>query len=170
MVKLAETDQRLRDTDGYTVESPDGKLGRVEEIWLGPTNEPLALAVRTADGGRALLLGDEVLSVDREYRWVVVGSRPTLLELDAPRLTRGDGVGNDSRIAASWTTTGAVLPAPAARRPPPGLPRWLRRAQPAQQALAERPLWQTIAILYAVIALIVALVIVAAYAVAGAAA
>ena len=64
--------------------------GHVEEVWLGPTDQPLALALRTTDGRRALLLGEQVRTVERHHRWVVAHSRPALLELDAPRLTAAD--------------------------------------------------------------------------------
>ncbi len=72
----------LHDTEGFDLESADGAIGRVEEIWLGPGEEPQALAIRMTDGSRALLLDEEVVAVDREHHWVVVGPHPELLELD----------------------------------------------------------------------------------------
>jgi hypothetical protein len=134
-------------TEDYVVESADGAVGRVEEVWLGDTAEPRALVVRMKDGRHALLLDEDVLTVDREHRWVVVGSEPALLELDAPRLASSDG-----RLVASWSTTGAVVhPEPRSR--PSGL------LQAARAPRAERPLWQQIVMLYAAVGLVVALVI-----------
>jgi hypothetical protein len=135
----------LRDTVDYAVESADGAIGRVEEIWLGPGDEPEALAVRTKDGARALLLDEDVVAVDREHRWVVVAPHPELLELDAPRLDGSDG----GKLAASWATTGAVVRIEPTRSLPD-----LRLALP-RPAIAERPLWQLVAILYASITFVV---------------
>jgi hypothetical protein len=141
---------RLRDTVGFDVQSPDGSLGTVEEVWLGPADEPAALAVCTRDGTRALLLDEEVAAVDRDHRWVVVGLRPDLLELDAPRLNGSP----DGRLAASWTTTGAVVhPEPARRLPD------LHRVVPHAPNVGERPLWQLVAILYSALTLIVLAVV-----------
>jgi hypothetical protein len=120
MAAIVQT-RTFSETEDFAVESPDGMIGRVEEIWLGPAGEPRALALRTRDGRRALLLDEDVLAVDRERHRVVVGRPPELMELDAPRLdsTRSGG------LAATWSTTGEVVrPAP---RPP--LPR-LRIALP----------------------------------------
>src|SRR5439155_7575650 len=69
--------------------------------------EPKALAVRTGDGRHGLLLGEDVLSVDRENQWVVIPPEPTLLELDTPRVTSDRGGGRP--LTASWTTTGDRL-------------------------------------------------------------
>jgi hypothetical protein len=141
----------LHDTLDFVVESAEGDLGRVEEVWLGPADEPQALAVRLRDGSRALLLAQDVIAVDREHRWVVVDPSPELLELDAPRLD-GDGSG---RLAASWTTTGAVVH-PEPPQPLAGLHRRLSRHVPRA---AERPLWQLIAILYTSLTVIVLAVV-----------
>lgn len=141
---------RLRDTVGFDVQSPDGALGNVEEIWLGSTDEPRALVVCTRDGSRALLLDDDVVAVDREHRWVVVRPRPDLLELDAPRL---DGAPN-GRLAASWATTGVVV-----HPEPPRRLTNLGRVVPRAPNVGERPLWQLVAILYVSVALIVLAVV-----------
>jgi hypothetical protein len=69
----------LHDTEGFDLESGDGAIGQVEEIWLGPGEEPRALAVRMTDGSRALLFDEEVVAVDRKHQWVVVGPHPELL-------------------------------------------------------------------------------------------
>jgi hypothetical protein len=155
---------RLHDTDGYVVESSEGDVGWVEEVWVGAANEPQALAVRIPDGRRALLLGADILAVDRENRWVVVPAEPTLLELDVPRLTTGDGKGKTVRLAASWTTTGALVPVSASRHrrrrlrfggsePAPAL------APPSSAETSERPLWEIVAVLYASLALLATFVI-----------
>jgi hypothetical protein len=139
----------LQDTEGFDLESADGAIGRIEEIWLGPGEEPQALAIRMTDGSRALLFDDEVAAVDREHHWVVVGPQPELLELDAPRLELTGG-----RPAASWATTGAVIhPEP---RSMPGVLETLRRRVPNMD---ERPLWRVVATLYAAVALIVVFVV-----------
>src|SRR5438094_8197567 len=116
MPRLAAASNQLTPTEGYVVETAEGPIGHVEEVWLGPTDQPLALALRTTDGRRALLLGEQVRTVERHHRWVVAHSRPALLELDAPRLTAADKDGG-ARIVASWATTGTRLPAPAPRSP-----------------------------------------------------
>jgi hypothetical protein len=139
----------LEDTEGFDLESDGGAIGRVEEIWLGPAEEPRALAIRMTDGGRALLLGEEVVAVDREHHWVVVGTHPGLLELDAPRLESTGG-----RPAASWVTTGAVIhPEP---RSTPEVLQAFRRRMPNMD---ERPLGQLVVTLYAAVALIVVFVV-----------
>src|SRR5438093_1207618 len=120
MATIAERSRRLRETEGFLVESPEGAIGRVEEIWVDEANEPRALAVRTNDGRHALLLEEDVVAVQHEQGWVVAPSRPTLLELEPPRLSTNAARGSsEPPIAASWQTTGAVL---AAAPPPAG--RW----------------------------------------------
>ncbi len=162
MATIAQTVEQLQNTDGFLVESADGDVGWVEEIWLGEADEPRALAVQTLEGRHALLLGEDVLGVDREQRWVVVSPGQELLELDPPRLTSGNG------LAASWGTTGHVLPAPA--RPHWRLPVRHARPQPRRAAVArerpERPLWQMVALLYGSLALIASLLIGLAFVVA----
>jgi hypothetical protein len=123
----------LRNTEDYAVETPAGAVGRVEEVRLGPDGQPQALAVRTTDGGRALLRDEDVVVVDREHHWVVVEEHPALLEL------------------AGWATTGQVLhPEPVDRLA--GVRAALGRHAPD---LAGRPLWQLVAILYAAVTFIV---------------
>jgi hypothetical protein len=139
----------LQDTEGFDLESAEGAIGRVEEIWLGSGEEPQALAIRMRDGGRALLLDEDVVAVDREHHWVVVGPHPGLLELDAPRLAS-----TGCRPVASWATTGAVIHPE--RPSTPGVPQAFRRRMPNMD---ERPLWQLVATLYAAVALIVVFVV-----------
>jgi hypothetical protein len=138
----------LNDTEGFDLESADGAIGRVEEIWLGPDEEPQALAIRMTDRSRALLLGEDVVAVDREHHWVVVGACPGLLELDAPRLESTGG-----RPTASWATTGVVI-----HPEPPSTPgvQVFRRRMPNMD---ERPLGQLVVTLYAAVALIVVFVV-----------
>ena len=143
---MATVAAELRDTEDYAVETPAGAIGRVEEVWLGAEGYPQAVAVRTSDGAHALLLDEDVVTVDREHRWVVVDEHPTLLELAPPQLVSRDG-----RVAAQWTTTGSVVhPEPAVRLA--GFRAFLQRHAPH---LASRPLWQLITILYGALTLIV---------------
>jgi hypothetical protein len=119
--------ERLGGCDGFRVESPRGRLGWVEEPWLGPGAEPAALAVRTCDGERRLLVVDAVEAVLDEEHIVVVRQDADLIELDG------------SRSEAGATSVAAPL---------------------------ERPLWQIVAILYAGIVLLAAVVMAAAFTVA----
>jgi hypothetical protein len=161
MAAVAEKSAQLRATDGFLVESPEGDIGRVEEVWVDEAEEPCALAVKTTDGRHALLLGEEVVTVDREQRWVVVQPRPALLELDPPRLTAlGHGAGRAKRIAASWATTGALVPV--STRSPRGPSLHLPRLTVTADG-DERPLWQLVTVLYTVLAFVVAFVITLAF-------
>jgi hypothetical protein len=151
---------RLRGCDGFRVESEEGLLGWIEETWIGPAREPTALAVRTIDGRRGLLVAGAVAAAVPERKLIVVGHDQRLLELDVPQvdIASVDGV---AVISASWTTTGEMLEPP----PPPGhlqcallaLRPW--RLAPPPTPEEERPLWQLMALLYAALALVVALVI-----------
>jgi hypothetical protein len=144
----------LRNADGYMVESPHGDVGEVEEVWLDH-DDPCALAVRFKDGRRALLLSRDVVAVDREHHWVVVPEEAQLLELDAPRLRDG------GTPAASWSTTGNVVAIAPRAGEQVAVP---RRAEPT--TAAERPLWQTVAILYVALLVIVVFVTALAFTVA----
>ena len=148
----------LRASDGFRVESPRGRLGVVEEVWVGDGGEPEALAVRTVDGRHGLVLVEDVDAVLVDEEQVVV-EEPTLLELEQPHVD-GRGNGGSPRLTASWATTGEVLPLPE-----PGARLHLpftntRMDAAAPQVFVERPLWQMVAILYGAITLI-ALVLVA---------
>jgi hypothetical protein len=160
----------LQDTNGFLVESADGDVGWVEEVWLGKEDEPRALAVETVDGRHALLSAEDVLAVDREQHWVVIPPGQELLELDAPRLAGNGSAG--LRLVASWGTTGDVLHAPSR-------PRWrspVKRRErhprpqstrpPSAPASPEQPLWQAVVLLYGSLALIAALLITLAFLVA----
>ena len=158
MVKVAEANEQLRDTDGFRIESPEGSIGRVEEVWVGEANEPLALAVETSDGRHALLLAEEVVAVQREQRWIVVPAEPALLELARPHMTNGTRAAS-ATPRASWATTGRPLAAPT--RPPRRshlrVPHLSWTEEP--RGKGEPPLWKTIAVLYASIAFAIVLLI-----------
>jgi hypothetical protein len=148
--------------EGFRLESPDGLLGWVEETWLGASEEPVALAIRTIDGRDGLLVVEDVESVAHERELVTMRAGARLLELDIPRVETASANG----LAAYWRTTGELLEPPP--EPPGAFDRALLairpwRLAPPPQPGAERPLWQMIAILYTALALIVGLVIVFAF-------
>ena len=91
----------LLECDGFCVTTADGPIGWVEEPWLGPGDEPAALALHLVDGRRGLLLAEDVESVSTEREHVVVRRGARMLELGAPHLVR-DGT-------AAWETTGEVV-------------------------------------------------------------
>jgi hypothetical protein len=115
------------------------------------------------------LLVDEIEVVIAESEEIVVHTHGSLLEFEAPRVETivGDG-GRAAVVTGSWRTTGALLESPS----PPGLLRqamlmlrpWRLAPPPAQET--ERPLWHTVAFLYAGIAVLIALEIVLAFVVA----
>jgi hypothetical protein len=156
----------LDGTEGFVVESTEGDLGWVEEVWVGDANEPSALAVRTTEGRHGLLTSKDILAVDREYHWVVVRPEPVLLELDSPRMLTGAEGDAGGRVAASWTTTGEVFRV-APRRRPWRIPfRRRRSASASAEREQEPPLWQSIAVLLSSIALLVVVVATLAFLVA----
>jgi hypothetical protein len=148
--------------DGFRLESPVGLLGWVEETWLGSSGDPAALALRTLDGRRALLLAEHVDRVLPESEVVLMHRDGRLLELGVPRLEAQPA---DGSVSASWRTTGEVLEAPQ----PPGLWRqamlalrpW--RLSPPPVPEAERPLWQLVVVLYMALGVLVGLVITIAF-------
>jgi hypothetical protein len=150
---------RLLGSDGFRLESTEGLLGWVEEAWLGPSREPTALAIRTIDGRRGLLVAGQIETVDPESELVVMHRGGRLLELDVPQVDTAS-VDGTPIVIASWQTTGKVLEPPL----PPGPVRrallalrpW--RLAPPPSPEAERPLWQLVAVLYTSLALIVTLV------------
>jgi hypothetical protein len=157
----------LQSCDGFAVEGRGGVLGWVEETWLDASGHPGALAVRTPDGRRALLLTDAVTAVDPGTQEVLVEADTTLLELDAPRLEDDGGA-----VAALWRTTGAVVePLPAAL-PSEAAPSWPAvAASRAATVHRERPPWQIVALflgsLAAIVAFEIALAFLVAYLVTG---
>jgi hypothetical protein len=146
--------------DGFRVESEGGLIGWIEEAWLGPSHDPAALAIRTVDGRRGLLLATEVESVAPERELVYMDREGRLLELGVPQFESA-ALGGEPIVAASWHTTGLTLEPP----PTPGpVQRALLRVRPWRlsappRPLAERPLWQTLAVVYACLVLIVGLLI-----------
>jgi hypothetical protein len=129
---------QLHSCDGFTVESPDGCLGWVEETWLDSDDHPAAVAVRTADGRRALLLAEAVEAVDPDAQEVLVGAGVDLLALEPPRLASADGT-----VAATWRATSEHLVAtPAGAHAVPAKPALV--AARATTATHERALWQTV--------------------------
>ncbi len=152
---------RLAHAGGFVVESAEGELGWVEEIWFGEDDEPSALAVCTGNGRRGLIFAEDVLAVDEEYEWVVVRPQPTLLELAPPRLARADG----ESVVASWATTGETIPATPVRVGR----RFRRNAVRVGRSGGggdETPVGQTIAVLYGGIVLLAALMMISAFVIA----
>ena len=152
---------RLLGGDGVRVGSREGLLGWVEEAWLGPSGEQTALAIRTIDGRRGLLVAGEIETIILEDELVVMRRGGRLLELDVPHVEKAlvEGV---AVLSASWETTGEVLeqlppPPGAMRRALLALRPW--RLAPPPRPVKERPLWQLVAVLYISLALIVTLVI-----------
>jgi hypothetical protein len=141
---------QLHSCDGFTVESPDGCLGWVEETWLDSEDHPAAVAVRTVDGRRALLLAEAVEAVDPDAQEVFVGADVELLVLEQPRLASADGT-----IAATWTATDEHLVAtPAGAHAVPEAA--ALAAARATTATHERALWQTIVFALAFLAAMIA--------------
>src|SRR5919197_3115793 len=151
--------------EGFRLESPQGLLGWVEETWLSPSAEPVALAIRTVDGRDGLLLAGDIETVDGEGEMLTMRAEARLLELDVPRVDTTSSNG----LAASWRTTGAPLEPPP--EPPGAVDRALLAIRPWRIAppplpAAERPLWQQVAILYSALTLIVVGMIAVAFIVA----
>jgi hypothetical protein len=147
----------LERTEDFVVESTDGDLGWVEEVWVAEANEPGALAVRTTEGRHGLLLAEDVLAIDREYRWVVVRPEATLLELDSPRMSTEREGADVGRVSASWSTTGEVFRAAPRRRRSRSAFR--RRRSKAASTDREPRLWRAVAALLSFIALLVVVVV-----------
>jgi hypothetical protein len=156
----------LRNAEGFLVESSDGDLGWVEEVWLDDEDEPRALALQTLDGRHALLRAEDVLAVEPEQRWVVVRPEQELLELDAPRVRTGNG-----GTVAYWGTTGAILRAPSEPRwHVPHLPHRGPHDHPRLAAASRRirrwPPWVAIGALYGGLGFIIASFIALAFVIA----
>lgn len=147
------------DCDAFGVVGPSGRLGWVEETWLGPSEDVSAFVVRLSDGRRGLLLADDVQTVLPDDELVVVSEDVSLLRLEPPHL---DPDANGGPPAASWRASGEALPLPEPAHGVRGLvgarrrPRVLTVPRPAA---AERPVWQTIALLYGTVTLIVLVLI-----------
>jgi hypothetical protein len=146
--------------DGFTVEDADGCLGWVEETWLDTDGRPGALAVRTPDGRRALLLAADVQAVDPDAQEVFAVPDADLLALEPPRIASADGT-----LAATWRATSAhMIPVHAGAHAPPHAP--ALDAARAVTARHERSLARTALLALAALATVVALFIGLAYGIA----
>jgi hypothetical protein len=152
------TVSELTTCDGFTVERPDGCVGWVEETWLGADGHPAALAVRTPDGVRALLLAEEVLAVDPDAQEVLVGADADLRLLEPPRLTSAD--------TATWHATEEHLTAAAAATAHEAPQAPALAAARASTSHRDRAVWHSIAIAIGCIAALIAVEIALAYGVA----
>jgi hypothetical protein len=94
--------------DGYSVATPAGVVGWVEEMWLDDSDSATALAVRLLDGRRGLLVRDEIDEVEHERRTVTIGTDPNILLLGSPHVHDGPG----GAPVASWEATGTPLDLP----------------------------------------------------------
>jgi hypothetical protein len=143
--------------DGFAVDGPDGRIGVVEEVWLGPGQGVRALAVRTFDGRHGLVPVESVAAVDRHYEVVFIRPASRLLELKPPRVSRDQL----PAISAMWETTGTELSLAPVRDLRIGSSdragdsaRERRAARPA-----EKPIWVTFLTLVFWLSVIIATVI-----------
>jgi hypothetical protein len=152
----AAVELELSETDGFVVESPAGDVGWVEDVWVDDHGEPCALAVRTRDGRHGLVLRSEILAVDRDYRWVVVGPDARVLELRRPRLEEASDAPG-AALAARWETTGEVMPASVPQPPLAGVATRLSRTLTARLGLrGNLPPAYTVGIFLGTLVLVVA--------------
>lgn len=160
---------QLRNCDGFRAEAPHGLLGFVEETWLGPDEEPAAVALRLLDGRRGLLLAADIQTVVPERERVFIRDGVRVLELGAPHLVRaGSGGPRRELLAAAWETTGELLQPP---KPPNAFRQALLelrpwRLKPPRSAEVEQPVWHALALLFPTLALVIALEITLAFAIA----
>ena len=151
---------QLASCDGFTVESADGCLGWVEETWLDEAGHPAALALRTSDGRRALLLADEVQAVDPDAQEVFVARGAALRGLEPPRLQTLGG-----EPSALWGTFGSIEePATAPAHAVPAAPA-LAAARTGTRPGA-RPLWHIVAFAFGCLALLIGVEIALAFGIA----
>jgi hypothetical protein len=101
----------LLECDGFAVEDADGAIGRAEEAWLGPDDEPAGVAVRRADGVRGLLLALDVESVDPDHARVRVRPGSRLLELRDELPLALHPAGAQGRDPSMLRTAAIFLPA-----------------------------------------------------------
>jgi hypothetical protein len=139
----------LGNCDGFTVESSDGCLGWVEETWLDAAGHPAALALRTADGERALLMAESVRGVDADAQEVFVAADAVLHGLEPPRVEN-----LDSAPVASWRASSTIEPAAAAAHTAPVAPALV--AARAATTRVQRPPWQIVLLALAGLAALVA--------------
>jgi hypothetical protein len=142
----------LTATDDFRVLSAEGTIGRVEEIWLGSLEEPIAVAVRLVDGRRGLLLASEVAAVSPEDESVTIAPDGRLLQLAPPHL---EDAADGAVVAASWraSNTALDLPHPAGRLH--DVISWSPGIAPVRALERKRPLWKTLVMVFAALAFIV---------------
>jgi hypothetical protein len=73
---------------GFSVVSPDGRIGTVEEVRYGPSrrwDRPTELAVQAGRGGRRRVIVpvDDVAEVDSESRVVLLRSAPRIVSTES---------------------------------------------------------------------------------------
>ncbi len=99
--------------DGYSVATPAGVIGWVEELWLDDDETVTAVVVRLVDGRRGLLMSEQIGEVAHDRRTLAIGSDARILRLEPPHVHRTP----DGAPVASWSASGAPLKLPE----PPGL-------------------------------------------------
>ena len=123
----------IGDVDGFSVVTPGGPVGWVEEMWLDDEGATTALAVRLPSGRRGLLLRDGIDEIHANRREIAVRPDARLLELESPHLDTG----TNGIPTASWTTTGSELALPGLLPPPAQTP-----------ASSEPSFFATVSVLY----------------------
>jgi hypothetical protein len=149
----------LTSYDGFTVESPDGCLGWVEETWLDAQDRPAALAIRTPDGRCALLTVDTIEAADPDAQEVIVPAGIVLQGLEPPRLERLDG-----QLSASWRASGTVKATPTTAHASPSAP--VLTAARSATVHSEPPLLRTLLVALVCLAALVAFEIALAFGIA----
>jgi hypothetical protein len=136
--------------DGYSVATPAGMVGWVEEMWLDDSDSATALVVRLLDGRRGLLVRDEIDEVAHERRAVTIATDARILRLEPPHVHNG----SHRAPVASWAATGATLELPE----PPGVVRGalagLHRPAVPRTTDGGIPTFRTILAMFASIAVI----------------
>lgn len=144
----------IAECDGYSVVTPSGLAGWVEEAWVDPSETPAALALRLLNGRRGLLIAAEVQEVVHEHRLIRVHAGARFLELEPPHL--GEGENGEEPLTASWRTTGRLVELP----DPPGrlheaVLSLHRPVVPARRTeVGERPVWEVLPLMCVGLALI----------------
>ena len=146
---VSATRHPLVDCDGYRVLGADELLGWVEELWLGAADEPVAVVVRLLDERRGLVVAEDVAVVAPAEQSLTLAPEARLIRLDSPHVEQQ----TNGLSFATWRATGELLQLPTPQ-PHEGSDR-LDRSGLQQRAARERPVWQTIATLYLVLAAIV---------------
>jgi hypothetical protein len=145
----------LAGSDGYRVLGGNEVLGRVEELWLGTADEPVAAVVRLVDERRGLVVAEDVLAVGPAEESLTLAPEARLIRLDPPHIEPE----SNGLSSATWRATGDALELPAPH-PHQRLGLLDHRARPfGQSARPERPVWRTIVTLYLFLAGIVCSII-----------